>query len=123
MISEIPSCSFCKKQFSKYIYFHEHMKKQSPCCSASEEYMETKIKQIADLEKLLKTKRTKDQMDFNKNKKDSENFQKKFETEHLVSNLSNIKMHILQLFSKIKNISLKEQEQIQIYNDEDDSFV
>jgi acetyl-CoA carboxylase beta subunit len=113
MISEIPSCSFCKKQFSKDIYYHEHMAKKSPCCSASEQHMKIEIKRIADLKKSVEMKRMKDQTDYEKNKKDSEKFQKKFQTEQKRTRLSNIKMYILGLSSRKK----------QIYNDDGSFFL
>jgi hypothetical protein len=63
MIQEIPSCSFCKKQFSKEQYFHEHMAKNSPCCRASEQHMELETERMANLKNEILMKRMKDQMD------------------------------------------------------------
>jgi hypothetical protein len=97
------------------------MAKKSPCCCASEQHMKIEIKRIADLENLSLMKRMKDQMDSEKNKKDSENFQKKFQTEQKRSKLSNIKMYILGLSSQKKKISLIEEKQI--YNDDGSYFL
>jgi acetyl-CoA carboxylase beta subunit len=113
MISEIPSCSFCKKQFSKDIYYHEHMAKKSACCSASEQHMKIEIKRIADLKESVEMKRMKDRIDSDKNKKDTEKFQKTFQTEQKRTKLSNIKKYFLGLSSRKK----------QIYNDDGSFFL
>jgi acetyl-CoA carboxylase beta subunit len=103
MITESPYCPFCKKRFSKEIYYLEHMAKKSPCCRASEEHIEMEIKRKKEIEleikrninlnHLLEIKRIKDE-------KDSEKFQKKFQTERKQGKLFNI---FAKLFGKKKS--------------------
>ena len=80
MIANIPCCRFCKKEFSKEQYYHEHMAKKSPCCYEAEKNMmlETNIKL---LEKLVLERNVRKVIeDSEKMKKDEENVRKAFET-------------------------------------------
>ena len=80
MIENIPSCIFCKKEFSKEQYYYEHKAKKSPCCYEAEENMKNEIR-IKYLEKLLLEKNEIKRIeDFKKKKKDEEKFMTTFET-------------------------------------------